>query len=101
MRNVRTTLERLWAPAREKARETVHAAVRDAGSPAGPPPRLSGRARRFDVLLALALGVTTVYYGIDNANNVVVREIAPGVEYIVRRPSGTGGMAFMVTVPTQ
>ncbi|TQL21724.1 sensor histidine kinase [Streptomyces sp. SLBN-134] len=98
MRNVRTTLERLWAPAREKARETVRAAVRDAGSPAGPPPRLSGRARRFDVLLALALGVTTVYYGIDNANNVVVREIAPGVEYIVRRPSGTGGMAFMVTL---
>ncbi|NGO78716.1 sensor histidine kinase [Streptomyces sp. YC504] len=52
----------------------------------------------FDVLLALALGITTVYYGIDNAGNVVVREIAPGVHSVVPRPNGPGGMAFMVTL---
>ncbi|MFI8181013.1 sensor histidine kinase [Actinacidiphila glaucinigra] len=90
MTNVRTTRGRLRVLARE--------AVRDARSPTGPPLRPSRRARRFDVLVALALGVTTVYYGIDNTNNIVVREIAPGVEYIVPRPSGPGGMAFMVTL---
>lgn len=88
--NVRTTLERLRVPARE--------AVRDAGLPTGPPLRLSRRAWQFDLLVALALGVTTVYYGIDNMNNVVVREIAPGVELVVPRPSGLGGLAFMVTL---
>ncbi|MET9515860.1 histidine kinase [Streptomyces sp. NPDC002994] len=88
--NVRTTLERLRVPARE--------AVRDARLPTGPPLRLSRRAWQFDVLVALALGITTVYYGIDNANNIVVREIAPGVEHVVPRPSGPGGMASMVTL---
>ncbi|MES4905717.1 MULTISPECIES: histidine kinase [unclassified Streptomyces] len=88
--NVRTALERLRALARE--------AVREAGVPTGPPPRLSRRAWQLDVVMALALGVTTVYYGIDNANNVVVREIAPGVEHVVPRPSGPGGMALMVTL---
>ncbi|MEU1621522.1 histidine kinase [Streptomyces sp. NPDC005722] len=86
--NLRTALERLRVLARE--------AVRDVRVPTGPPLRLSRRARGFDVLVALVLGVTTVYYGIDNTNNVVVREIAPGVEYVVPRPSGPGGMAFMV-----
>ncbi|MGX1547710.1 sensor histidine kinase [Streptomyces adustus] len=90
MSNVRTTPERLWVLARE--------AVRDAWIPTGPPLRPSRRAWQFDVLVALVLAATTVYYGIDNANNIVVREIAPGVSYVVPRPSGTGGLAFMVTL---
>ncbi|MFJ8694968.1 sensor histidine kinase [Streptomyces roseolilacinus] len=88
--NVRTALVRLRKAARE--------AVRDAGLPSGPPLRPTRRARQFDALVALALGVTTVYYGIDNADNIVVREIAPGVMGVVPRPSGPGGMAFMVTL---
>lgn len=88
--DVRTTLERL----REAARRTV----RDAGLPSGPPPRPTRRARQFDALVALALGIATVYYGIDNVNNVVLREIAPGVEAVVPRPSGPGGLALMVTL---
>ncbi|MFJ9889627.1 sensor histidine kinase [Streptomyces sp. NPDC091287] len=88
--DVRTTLARL----REAARRTV----RDAGLPSGPPLRPTRRARQFDALVALALGITTVYYGIDNADNVVVREIAPGVVHSLRRPSGADGMAFMVTL---
>ncbi|WP_426500532.1 sensor histidine kinase [Streptomyces sp. D54] len=88
MTNARTTLERLRTPVRE--------AIGDAARPTGPPLRLGRRARQFDVLLALALGLTTVYYGIDNADNIVVREIAPGVEHVVPRPSGPGGLALMV-----
>ncbi|MEV5259739.1 histidine kinase [Streptomyces anulatus] len=88
MTNARTTLERLRTPVRE--------AIGDAARPTGPPLRLGRRARQFDVLLALALGITTVYYGIDNADNIVVREIAPGVEHVVARPSGPGGLALMV-----
>ncbi|MFJ2435939.1 sensor histidine kinase [Streptomyces anulatus] len=88
MTNARTTLERLRTPVRE--------AIGDAARPTGPPLRLGRRARQFDVLLALALGITTVYYGIDNADNIVVREIAPGVELVVARPSGPGGLALMV-----
>ncbi|MFB8353113.1 sensor histidine kinase [Streptomyces niveus] len=88
--DVRTTLERL----REAARRTVC----DAGLRSGPPLRPALRARQFDALVALTLGIATVYYGIDNANNVVVREIAPGVEIVVQRPSGLGGLAFMVTL---
>ncbi|MFE6756819.1 sensor histidine kinase [Streptomyces sp. NPDC057684] len=88
--NVRTTVERL----RDVARRTV----RDARLPSGPPLRLIQRAWQFDALVALTLGITTVYYGIDNADNVVVREIAPGVEGVVPRPSGPDGMAFMVTL---
>ncbi|WTD79751.1 histidine kinase [Streptomyces sp. NBC_01635] len=82
----------------ERLRATAREAVRDARLPTGPPLRLSRRARRFDVLVALALGAATVYYGIDNVNNVVVREIAPGVEHVVPRPSGPGGLALMVTL---
>lgn len=88
MTNARTTLERLKTPVRE--------AIGDAARPTGPPLRPGRRARQFDVLLALALGITTVYYGIDNADNIVVREIAPGVEHVVARPSGPGGLALMV-----
>ncbi|MEU4615933.1 sensor histidine kinase [Streptomyces umbrinus] len=88
--DVRTTLERL----REAARRTA----RDAGLPSGPLPQLTRRAWQFDGLVALVLGIATVYYGIDNADVVVVREIAPGVEYVIRRPSGPGGLAFMVTL---
>ncbi|MFJ6569468.1 sensor histidine kinase [Streptomyces sp. NPDC091292] len=90
VRTIRTTLERLRAAGRE--------ALRDARLASGPAPRLSRRAWQFDVLVALALGVATVYYGIGNANNVVVREIAPGVERVIPRPSGPSGMAFMVTL---
>ncbi|MFJ7158838.1 sensor histidine kinase [Streptomyces sp. NPDC101118] len=90
MTNARTILDRLRALARDVAR--------DVRLPTGPPLRPSRRAWRFDVLLALALGITTVYYGIDNVGNVVVREVAPGVEYAVPRPSGPGGMALMVTL---
>ncbi|GAA2947592.1 MULTISPECIES: sensor histidine kinase [Streptomyces] len=88
--DVRTTLERL----REAARKTV----RDARLASGPPLRPTRRAWRFDALVALVLGIATVYYGIDNADVVVVREIAPGVVHIVPRPSGPGGLAFMVTL---
>ncbi|MFI6858539.1 sensor histidine kinase [Streptomyces sp. NPDC050421] len=88
--DVRTTLKRL--------REAARRSLRDAGPASGPPLRLTRRAWQFDVLVALALAVTTVYYGIDNSKNVVVREIAPGVEHVVSRPNGPGGLAFMVTL---
>ncbi|MFC8763761.1 sensor histidine kinase [Streptomyces sp. NPDC057193] len=88
---VRTMLE-------QRLSSSVRETVRDARLPTGPPPRLSRRAWWFDVLVALALGITTVYYGIDNTNNVVVREITPGVRYVVPRPAGPGGMALMVTL---
>ncbi|WP_420823208.1 MULTISPECIES: sensor histidine kinase [Streptomyces] len=90
MTDVRTTLERL----REAARRTV----RDARLPSGLPLRPTRRAWQFDALVALVLGIATVYYGIDNADVVVVREIAPGVVHVVPRPSGPGGLAFMVTL---
>lgn len=90
VRDVGTTLERL----REAARRTV----RDARLPSGPPLRPTRRAWLFDGLMALTLGIATVYYGIDNAGNVVVREIAPGVEIVLPRPSGPGGLAFMVSL---
>lgn len=88
--NVRTGLERLQESARQ--------AVRGLWLSSGPPLRPTGRAWQFDVLVALTIGVATVYYGIDNAANVVVREIAPGVERVIPRPNGPGGMAFMVTL---
>ncbi|MFF8711879.1 sensor histidine kinase [Streptomyces sp. NPDC015184] len=88
--NVRTTSARLADSARR--------AVRDARVPAGPPPQITRRARQFDVLLALVLGIVTVYYGVDNVGNVVVREIAPGVRIENPRPSGTGGLVLMVTL---
>ncbi|MEU6986431.1 histidine kinase [Streptomyces sp. NPDC046324] len=91
--NVRTMSARLWAT----VRSTLRTAVRDVRHATGPPLRLGRRAWQFDVLVALVLGVTTVYYGIDNANNVVVREIA-GVQHVMARPAGPGGMAFMVTL---
>ncbi|GKQ36864.1 sensor histidine kinase [Streptomyces sp. A012304] len=90
MTDVGTTLERL--------RETARRTVRDAGLASGPPLRPTRRAWQFDMLLALVLGIATVYYGIDNVGIVVVREIAPGVEHVMPRPSGPGGMAFMVTL---
>ncbi|MFB7932092.1 sensor histidine kinase [Streptomyces sp. NPDC056039] len=90
MTDVRTTLERL----REAARRTL----REAGLPSGPPLSPTPRAWRFDGLVALALAVATVHYGIDNVNVVVMREIAPGVEIVVPRPSGPGGLAYMVTL---
>ncbi|MFJ8884089.1 sensor histidine kinase [Streptomyces sp. NPDC102402] len=88
--NVRTGLERLQEAARRTAREVWVAG--------GPPLRPTRRAWQFDVLVALTIGVATVYYGVDNADNVVVREIAPGVERVITRPNGPGGMAFMVAL---
>ncbi|MFF3959611.1 sensor histidine kinase [Streptomyces sp. NPDC001890] len=88
--NVRTGVEQL----RDLARRTL----RDARLPSGPPLHPTRRAWQFDVLVALALGIATVYYGIDNVGNIVVREVAPGVEHVVPRPSGPGGMVFMVTL---
>ena len=72
--------------------------VRDARVPSGPPLRPTPRAWQFDALVALVIGISTVYYGLDNVDVVVVREIAPGVAYTVVRPSGPGGLAFMVTL---
>ncbi|KKD05680.1 histidine kinase [Streptomyces sp. WM6386] len=72
--------------------------VRDARVPSGPPLRPTLRAWQFDALVALVIGISTVYYGIDNVDVVVVREIAPGVAYTVARPSGPGGLAFMVSL---
>ncbi|AXG78924.1 sensor histidine kinase [Streptomyces paludis] len=83
------------APAR--LREAAREAARDAWRPTGPPPRLTRRDRWSDLLLALAVGGTTVYYAVDNADNVVVREIG-GVAYVMSRPSGPGGLAFMVAL---
>ncbi|MFJ6850188.1 sensor histidine kinase [Streptomyces sp. NPDC091271] len=79
-----------------RLREAARRTVRDARLPSGPPLRLTRRARQFDALVALTLGIVTVYYGIDNAGNVVLREIAPGVEIVIPRPSGPGGLALMV-----
>lgn len=90
--NARTTPERIGA--------AVRRTVRGAALADGPPLRPTRRSWQFDVLVALALAVTTVYYGIDNANNVVIREIAPGVAYAVPRPSGPGGLALMVALAT-
>ncbi|MFF7656739.1 sensor histidine kinase [Streptomyces sp. NPDC007983] len=81
-----------------RLREAARRTVRDAGLPSGPPLRPTRRARQFDALVALALGIATVYYGIDNVDNVVVREIAPGVEVVVPRPTGPGGLVLMVTL---
>ncbi|GGT81439.1 two-component sensor histidine kinase [Streptomyces coeruleorubidus] len=81
-----------------RVRETARRILRGARPPSGPPLRPTRRAWQFDAWVALALGVATVYYGIDNVGVVVVRELAPGVEVVVPRPSGTGGLAFMVTL---
>jgi len=90
--DVRTTPAQLW----EAARRTV----RDAGLPTGPPLRPTRRAWQFDALVALTIGIATVYYGVDNVGNVVVRETAAGVEHVIPRPSGPGGLALMVTLAT-
>ncbi|MDX2296888.1 MULTISPECIES: sensor histidine kinase [Streptomyces] len=66
--------------------------------PAGPPPRPSRRARRFDLLLALVLGAVTVHYGIDNVGVVVIRETAQGTTYVMPRPSGAAGLLWMVSL---
>ncbi|MGW8983694.1 sensor histidine kinase [Streptomyces parvus] len=90
MTDVRTTLRRV--------RETAHRTVRDARLPSGPPLRPTVHTWRFDALVALVLGIATVYYGIDNTGVVVLREVAPGEVRRLPRPAGPGGLAFMVTL---
>ncbi|MEU0075350.1 histidine kinase [Streptomyces sp. NPDC006332] len=81
-----------------RLREAARRTVRDARLPSGPPLRPTRRAWQFDALMALTLGIATVYYGIDNVGNVVLREIAPGVAVAVPRPAGPGGLVLMVTL---
>ncbi|MDX3312414.1 histidine kinase [Streptomyces sp. ME08-AFT2] len=58
--------------------DRVRKAARRALRPTGPAPRLTRRGRQFDLALAAAFAVTTVYYAVDVADNQV-REILPGV----------------------
>ena len=67
----------------ERLREAARGALR----PTGPAPRLTRRGRQFDLVVAAAFAVTTVYYAIDVADNQI-REVLPGVERAVH-PSGT------------
>ncbi|MCX5414574.1 sensor histidine kinase [Streptomyces sp. NBC_00059] len=71
-------------------------ALRDARSPSGPPPRPTRRARQFDVLLALVLGVTTLHYAVDNWRQQA-DGLPPGVVRHVP-PSGLDGLTLMVTL---
>ncbi|MFJ2556375.1 MULTISPECIES: sensor histidine kinase [unclassified Streptomyces] len=82
--NVRTTPERL------------RTAIRDVRHPAGPPPQLTRCARRFDTLLALAMGIATLYYAVDNSKHQV-RLLPPGVVHHVP-PSGLDGLILMATL---
>ncbi|MGW0925018.1 sensor histidine kinase [Streptomyces sp. NPDC002755] len=75
MTNETTVVDRLRGAARRTLR------------PTGPVPRLTRRGRQFDVTVAAAFAVTTVFYAVDVTNNQV-REVLPGVERVVQ-PSGT------------
>ncbi|WP_405623367.1 sensor histidine kinase [Streptomyces sp. NBC_00076] len=65
----------------------LRAAAGRALRPTGSAPRLTRRGRQFDLLVAMAFAVTTVYYAIDVADNQI-REVLPGVQKAVQ-PSGT------------
>ncbi|MET8129872.1 histidine kinase [Streptomyces sp. NPDC005065] len=82
--NARTTPERL--------REVI----RDARRPVGPPPRPGRRSWQLDLLLALVVGVATVYYAVDNSGQV--RRLPPGVVTRHMPPSGLDGLVLMVTL---
>ncbi|MFC5904260.1 sensor histidine kinase [Streptomyces zhihengii] len=81
-----------------RLRDAARRTVRDAAVASGPPPRPTRRARLSDALIALVFTVATVHYGIDNTGVVVLREIAPGVEVVLARPAGPGGLVLMVTL---
>ncbi|MFD3656822.1 sensor histidine kinase [Streptomyces sp. NPDC058620] len=70
--------------------ERLREAIRDARHPAGPPPRPTRRARQFDTLLALVVGIATLHYAIDNSKQEGVPHHMP--------PSGLGGLALMATL---
>ncbi|WP_447041746.1 sensor histidine kinase [Streptomyces sp. DSM 118878] len=55
--------------------------------PTGPAPRPTRRGRHFDLLVAAAFAIATVYYAIDVADGQI-REVLPGVGRAVG-PSGT------------
>ncbi|WP_259408115.1 sensor histidine kinase [Streptomyces akebiae] len=67
----------------DRLREAARRALR----PTGPAPRLTRRGRQFDLVVAVAFAVGTVYYAIDVADNQI-REVLPGVAKAVQ-PSGT------------
>ncbi|MFE6826223.1 sensor histidine kinase [Streptomyces sp. NPDC057690] len=69
------------------AADRLREAARRALRPTGPAPGPTRRGRRFDLAVAAAFAVTTVYYAVDVTNNQV-REVLPGVEKVVQ-PSGT------------
>ncbi|CAM5708569.1 hypothetical protein SALBM311S_09986 [Streptomyces alboniger] len=69
------------------AGDRLREAARRALRPTGPAPRLTRRGRQFDLLVAMAFAVTTVYYAIDVTDHQF-REVLPGVEKAVQ-PSGT------------
>ncbi|WP_369216833.1 sensor histidine kinase [Streptomyces flavofungini] len=68
---------------KERLREAARRALR----PTGPAPRLTRRGQYFDLLVAAAFAIATVYYALDVADNQV-REVLLGVGRAVQ-PSGT------------
>ncbi|MER5184535.1 histidine kinase [Streptomyces sp. NPDC002896] len=67
----------------DRLREAARRALR----PTGPAPRLTRRGWQFDLVVAAAFAVATVYYAIDVADNQI-REVLPGVGRAIH-PSGT------------
>ncbi|GAA2735157.1 sensor histidine kinase [Actinocorallia aurantiaca] len=76
--------------------EGLREAARGAGRPTGPPPRLTRRGRRFDMLLALTIGIATLHYAIDNSNQQIPAIPAEAVRHVP--PSGPGGLALMASL---
>ena len=76
--------------------ERLREAARDAGRPAGPPPRLTRRGLQFDMLLALTIGITTLHYAIDNSNQQIPAIPAEAVRHVP--PSGPDGLALMASL---
>jgi signal transduction histidine kinase len=67
----------------DRLREAARGALR----PTGPAPHLTRRGWQFDLAVALAFAVATVYYAIDVADHQI-REVLPGVGEAIE-PSGT------------
>jgi len=68
--------------------DRLREAARHALRPTGPAPQLTRRSRQFDLVVAAAFAVSTVYYANDVADNQI-REVLPGVGMAIH-PSGTG-----------